>query len=161
MDFSNQPRLVHLMIQLSVSLGWMWGTIQEHKIRVVFQWSKLILQMKMAQSQEEKIKVMQMRNQLFEQWQVTEEQMGLQEFKDQDKSYSNSLTSAQQWRLKNIRYSPVLGEDSCAVWQWIYQIGERYNIWYSENSLTVWKLLIVFITTKCGGFLKGYVYQVT
>ena len=70
----------------------------------------------MAQSQEEKIKVMQMRNQLFEQWQVTEEQMGLQEFKDQDKSYSNSLTSAQQWRLKNIGYSPVLGEDSCAVW---------------------------------------------
>ena len=31
----------------------------------------------MTQSQEEKINVMQMRNQLFEQWQVTEEQMGL------------------------------------------------------------------------------------
>ena len=153
MDFLNLPRLAHLLVKLGVSLGWMWGTVQEHKMRMVFQCSKLALQMQMTESQEEKIKVMQMRNQLFEQWQVTEEQMGLQEFKAHTQP---QLTSAQQWGLKTIGYFPVSGEDSCAVWQWIYQMGERYNIWYSENSLTMLKLLIVFTTTKCGRYLKGY-----
>ena len=157
MDFLNLPRLAHLLVQLDVSLGWMWGTVQEHKMRMAFQCSKLALQMQMTESQEEKIKVMQMRNQLFEQWQVTEEQMGLQKFKAQDKSYSTSTYLCTAMRTENYWLFPSFRwRQLCSVAMDIPDGGERYNIWYSENSLTMLKLLIVFTTTKCGRFLKGY-----